>query len=221
MREVVLDTETTGLSPKSHRVVEIGCVELVNSIPSGREFHTYLRPDDDYMPSEAFAIHGISQEFLRDKPRFAEVVDDFLGFLDGARLVAHNAEFDVGFLNAELARVEHPPLTGEVLDTIRLARRQFPGSPASLDALCQRFGVDASIRDKHGALLDAHLLAEVYMELVGARRLGLDIVAETRAEAGPVIHRKRREPRPHSASTTELAAHEAFLAGITDPVWNC
>lgn len=220
MREVVLDTETTGLDPKTHRVVEIGCVELVNSIPTGREFHTYLRPDDDYMPSEAFNIHGISQEFLRDKPRFPEVASDLLAFLDGARLVAHNAEFDIGFLNAELARAEYPPLAGEVLDTVRLARRKFPGSPANLSALCERFGVDASAREKHGALLDAHLLVEVYVELAGTRQPGLGIVVEARAEAGPAVHRERREPRPHAATAGELAAHRAFLAGISEPVWN-
>lgn len=220
MREVVLDTETTGLSPKTSRVVEIGCVELVNAIPTGREFHTYLRPDDDYMPAEAFAIHGISQEFLQDKPLFADVVSELLAFLDGARLVAHNADFDIGFLNAELARLELPPLAGEVVDTVRLARRKFPGAAANLNALCERFGIDISGRETHGALLDANLLVEVYLELSGGRQPGLDISVRQTAAAGPVVRRKRREPRPHAAGDAELAAHRAFLKELSSPVWD-
>ena len=178
MREVVFNTETTGLNSKTNRIVEIGCVELVNSIPSGREFHTYLRPDDECMPADALEIHGLSQEFLSDKPRFSEVVTELLEFLDGACLVAHNASFDVSFLNAELERVDYPPFAGEVLDTVRLARRKYPGSSVSLDALCDRFGINLSARKKHGALLDAHLLSEVYMELTGNRQPSLEIIQE-------------------------------------------
>lgn len=220
MREVILDTETTGLDPKQNRVVEIGCIELVNSIATGREYHTYIRPDDDYMPAEAFAVHGISQEFLSDKPRFGEIVKDFLAFLEHGRIVAHNAEFDMGFLNAELLRVGYPPLAFEVLDTMRVARRKYPGSSVSLDALCERFGVDASGREKHGALLDAYLLAEVYVELLGTRQPGLDISVSREVATGPVRIRAYREPRGHAASTTELANHKKFLAELTEPIWN-
>ena len=218
MRDIVLDTETTGLDARRHRVIEVGCVELVNTIPTGRTFHRYIKPDDDYIPAEAFAVHGISQEFLSDKPLFAEIAEDLLAFLDGGRVVAHNADFDVGFLNAEFARADRPPLASEILDTVRLARRRFPGSSVSLDALCDRFGVDKTAREKHGALLDAQLLAEVYAELSGSRQPGLGLSVVERPVAP--VHRQRREPRPHSATAQELAAHAAFVANLSDAVWN-
>jgi DNA polymerase-3 subunit epsilon len=218
MRDIVLDTETTGLNAQRHRVIEVGCVELVNTIPTGRTFHRYVRPDDDYIPAEAFAVHGISEEFLRDKPLFADIAEDLVAFLEGGRVVAHNAEFDVGFLNAEFARLDRSPIAGEILDTVRLARRRFPGSPVSLDALCDRFGVDKTAREKHGALLDAQLLAEVYAELSGSHQpvLGLSV---TERPAAPVL-RTHREPRPHGATAGELAAHAAFVAGLSEAVWS-
>ena len=218
MREIVLDTETTGLDPASgHRVVEIGCVELINTIPSGREFHKYLNPQR-IMPMAAQAVHGLTDEFLRDKALFADIAQEFLDFIDGARVIAHNAEFDIGFLNSELARLDRPPIAAEVIDTVRLARRRFPGAPANLDALCERFGIDKSARTKHGALLDAQLLAEVYLELSGGRQpdLALAVMATTTVV---VVRRELRPARPHAASPEELAAHTAFLAKVKEPIW--
>ena len=175
MREIVLDTETTGLDPfDGHRIVEIGCVELVNCIPTGRVWHCHLNPERD-VPYAAFEVHGLSLEFLRDKPRFAELADDMLAFIEGAMLVMHNAAFDFGFLNAELDRLARPPLRWDrVVDTLALARRRHPGAPCSLDALCKRYGIDLSEREKHGALLDCRLLARVYAELVGGHQTRLD-----------------------------------------------
>jgi len=217
VREIVLDTETTGLDPASDRVVEIGCVELINSIPTGREFHKYVNPQK-MMPYAAQAVHGITDEFLRDKPLFAEVAEELLTFLDGARVVAHNADFDMGFLNSELARLDHPPLAGDVIDTVRLARRRYPGAPASLDALLDRFAIDRTARAKHGALLDAQLLAEVYLELIGGRQPDLALaVSETTGVL--LVRREPRAARPHAASPEELAAHAAFLAKIKEPIW--
>lgn len=218
-RDIILDTETTGLDPRRHRVIEIGGIELRNFIPTGREFHRYVRPDDDYMPAEALAVHGITREFLSDKPRFSDVVEPLLSFLDGARIVAHNVEFDIGFLNAELTRIDFPPLACDVVDSVRLARRKYPGSPASLDALCERFGIDTSARETHGALVDAKLLLEVYLELVGGRQpnLGLTVVP---GDSRPVARRERRTPRPHAPTPAELAAHATFLIGIAKPIWN-
>jgi DNA polymerase-3 subunit epsilon len=222
MREIILDTETTGLDPASgHRVVEIACLELINHLPSGRRYQTYLNPDRE-MPDEAFRIHGLTTRFLSDKPRFADVVEELLAFIDGAPLVIHNAEFDIGFLNAELKLCGKPAMAASAaVDTVLLARRKFPGSPASLDALCRRFNIDNSARELHGALLDAELLAEVYLELIGGRQAGLDLAqAETLAAAalaatsGPV-----RPPRPHTASAEELAAHEALLDKLKQPLW--
>jgi DNA polymerase-3 subunit epsilon len=222
VREVILDTETTGLDPASgHRVVEIACLELINHLPSGRRYQTYLNPDRD-MPDDAFRIHGLTARFLADKPRFADVVEEFLAFIDGAPLVIHNAEFDIGFLNAELKLAGRPPLAaGGAVDTVLLARRKFPGSPASLDALCRRFNIDNSARELHGALLDAELLAEVYLELVGGRQAGLDLAqgealaaAAMIAAGGPV-----RPARPHGPSPEEEAAHEALLDKIKQPLW--
>ncbi len=224
MREIALDTETTGLDPGSgHRVVEIGCVELVNHFPSGREFHTYLNPERD-MPAGAFEVHGLSAEFLADKPLFAAIVDQFMAFIEDAPLVIHNAEFDLKFLNAELARLDRPILErGRTVDTLALARRKFPGAQASLDALCRRFEIDTSARDKHGALLDAQLLASVYLELSGGRQPSLGLGAGAAQAAGAPGAagggRTPRPPRPHAPSAEELAAHDAFVARLKDPVW--
>ncbi|HZT17757.1 MAG TPA: DNA polymerase III subunit epsilon [Dongiaceae bacterium] len=222
MREIVLDTETTGLDPTAgHRIVEIGCLELVNHLPSGRHFHRYFNPGRD-IPEDAFAVHGLSAAFLAGKPRFAESVEELLAFIDGAPLVIHNAEFDLRFLNAELALLGLPPLdAARSVDTLLLARRKFPGSPCSLDALCRRFNIDNSGRELHGALLDAELLAEVYLELIGGRQAGLDLVqaevlaaAAVAAASGPV-----RPPRPHAPSAEELAAHAAMLDRLRQPLW--
>jgi DNA polymerase-3 subunit epsilon len=202
-------------------VVEIACLELINHLPSGRRYQTYLNPDRD-MPDDAFRIHGLTTRFLSDKPRFADVVEELLAFIDGAPLVIHNAEFDIGFLNAELKLCGKQALAGSAaVDTVLLARRKFPGSPASLDALCRRFNIDNSKRELHGALLDAELLAEVYLELIGGRQAGLDLAqAETlaaaalAAAAGPA-----RAPRPHVPSADELAAHDALLDKLKQPLW--
>jgi DNA polymerase-3 subunit epsilon len=222
MREVVLDTETTGLDPATgHRVVEIACIELVNHIPTQRRFQCYLNPERD-MPEDAFRVHGLSADFLSDKPTFADVVESFLEFVGDARLVIHNAEFDLGFLNAELLRAGRPALDqGRAVDTVAIARRKFPGAQASLDALCRRFEIDNSARTLHGALLDAQLLAEVYLELIGGREPGLDLGrAVGRAEASVAMaNRPVRPPRPHGPSEAERAAHAALLDRIADPVW--
>jgi DNA polymerase III subunit epsilon len=223
LREIVLDTETTGLDPGSgHRIVEVACLELINHIPSGRRFQRYLNPDRD-MPEDAHAIHGLSAAFLADKPRFGDVAAELLAFIDGAPLVIHNAEFDMRFLNAELARLEQPLLAShQAVDTLQLARRKFPGSPASLDALCKRFNIDNSARELHGALLDAELLAEVYLELIGGRQAGFDLVqAEARAAAASASQVQIRPPRILDApSIEELAAHAALLTRLKQPLWN-
>lgn len=226
MREIVLDTETTGLDPEAgHRVVEIGCVELLNHLPTGRHWRVYLNPERD-MPEEAFRVHGLSSDFLADKPRFAEVVDEFLAFVGDARLVIHNAEFDLRFLEAELRRLGRPGLErARAVDTVQIARRKFPGAQASLDALCRRFGVDNSGRSLHGALLDCQLLAEVYLELIGGRQPELAVAAVTvttvtTIEAPRLAQREVRAPRPHAPSEAELAAHAAMLATIKDALWN-
>ena len=222
MREIVFDTETTGLDPAAgHRVVEIGCVELINHMPTGETRQWYVNPQRD-MPEEAFNVHGLSEAFLSDKPLFAAVVDDFLNFVDGAMLIAHNANFDMRFLNAELAALDRPNLPKDkVLDTIALARRKIFGAQYSLDALCRRFQIDLSARGKHGALLDAELLAEVYLELIGGRQPGLVLAhdsSENTAVARPE-DRKSRPPRPHAPSVEEDAAHRAFMAKIKNPIW--
>lgn len=221
MREISLDTETTGLDPKGgHRVVEIGCVELANHVPTGREFHSYINPERD-MPAGAFEIHGLSAEFLKSKPRFSEVADAFLAFIGDDRLVIHNAAFDLGFLNAELERLGRDPLSpARTVDTVQLARRKHPGAPANLDALCRRFAIDTSGRDRHGALLDAQLLAEVYLQLRGGRQPGLALAAGA-VEAGAATTKMAaaRPARPHAPSEAELAAHDAFVDGITNPIW--
>lgn len=216
MREIVLDTETTGLDPlNGDRVVEIGCVELLNRIPTGTSYHVYINPERD-MPEAAFRVHGLSSEFLSDKPRFAEVADEFLAFIDEDALVIHNAAFDMGFLNAELAKIGRPKIGRErVVDTLMLARRKNPGGQASLDALCARYGIDNSKRTKHGALLDSEILAEVYLELLGGRQasLGLSqLSAEARARGAKAA--ERRTPLKPRLTEAEVKAHLAFVGSL-------
>ncbi|MBM3606148.1 MAG: DNA polymerase III subunit epsilon [Alphaproteobacteria bacterium] len=225
MREIVLDTETTGFDAEgSDRIVEIGALELLNHLPTGRTFHVYINPERS-MPKEAFDVHGLGDDFLRDKPKFAEVAEGFIDFIgNDARLVIHNASFDMKFLNAELRRAGHPVLpSSRALDTLMLAREKFPGSPATLDALCRRFGVDNSGRELHGALLDSELLAEVYLELIGGRQpdLVLDQPGQQAARQPGVDGQLRpRPPRPRSLPTrltaAEAEAHAAFVAKLGD-----
>ena len=222
MREIVLDTETTGLDPaEGHRVIEIACLELMNHVPTGVTFQRHVNPERE-MPDDALEVHGITAAFLADKPRFAEIAEDLLAFLGSAPLVIHNAEFDLKFLNVELARVGLPPLPPErAIDTLLLARRRFPGAQASLDALCRRFEIDTSARVKHGALVDCDLLAQVYLELLGGRQPVLGLAAEflgsAKAGAG---ERPVRPARPHAPDAAELAAHGAMVARLKDPVWS-
>jgi len=230
MREIVFDTETTGLSPAGgDRMVEIGCVEMFNRVETGRTFHSYFNPGRP-MPSEAEAVHGLSDRFLSDKPGFHERCEELLEFIGDSPMVAHNASFDFGFINHELGQCGRPLVcTSRMIDTLVLARQKFPGAKHSLDALCTRFGVDRSQRIKHGALLDAQLLAQVYVELTGGRQIGLTLVAElvegpgivaaSASEATPVAI-VVRPARPHSPTDEELARHAAFMAGIADPIWN-
>jgi DNA polymerase-3 subunit epsilon len=229
MREIVFDTETTGLSPGGgDRIVEIGCVELFNRVETGRTFHSYFNPGRP-MPSEAEQVHGLSDRFLSDKPNFHERCEELLEFIGDSPLVAHNAAFDFGFVNHELGSCGRPPVcTSRMVCTLTLARQKFPGAKHSLDALCTRFGVDRSQRIKHGALLDAQLLAQVYVELTGGRQIGLSLVAELiggesalggESGAAPTAVTVR-PPRPHAPSEAELARHAAFVAGIADPIWN-
>jgi len=225
MREIVLDTETTGLDPaQGHRLVEVGCIELLNRIPTGATFHAYLNPERQ-VPAEAFAIHGLSSEFLNDKPRFVEIVEDFLGFIGDAPLVIHNAAFDHGFLNAELKRVERVLIARErLVDTLLLARRKHPAGPNRLDDLCARYGIDNSRRSKHGALLDAEILAEVYLELIGARQaqLGLAESVERRGTGrdGAVTLRQRTVALLPRLSDADREAHREFVATLgANAVW--
>ena len=220
MREVVLDTETTGLSPKSgDRIVEIGCVELVNHLPTGEYFHEYINPERD-MPEQAQAVHGLSEEFLSDKPLFADVSKAFDDFIGSSPMIIHNAEFDLGFLNAERDRLDFEPIPMDrAIDTVQMARRKFPGSQASLDALCRRFQIDISDRDVHGALKDAKLLAEVYLELIGGRQQGMELAAETTI-AATALEKNSRPPRPHAPSPAEEAVHAKFLEKLNQPIWN-
>ena len=227
MREIVFDTETTGLSfGGGDRLVEIGCVELVNRVETGRTFHAYYHPERG-MPAEAFAVHGLSETFLSDKPLFAAGVADLLEFLAEAPLVAHNAGFDFAFLNGELVRCGCPPVCTRTrfVDTLQIARTRHPGAKHSLDALCGRYGIDRSHRVLHGALLDAQLLAQVYVELLGGRQIGLGladdraVVAVAAASVQAPTERPLRPARVFAASAGELAAHAAFLSGITDPIW--
>jgi DNA polymerase-3 subunit epsilon len=219
MREIVLDTETTGLDPhQGHRIVEIGCVELLNHFPTGRTYQAYFNPERT-MPTEAFEVHGLSDEFLADKPVFAECVEELVAFLADSPLIIHNASFDMGFLNSELERVDWRPLPNDrATDTVQLARKKFPGAPANLDALCRRFQIDLTDRALHGALKDARLLAEVYLELLGGRQPGLKLVSI--ANHAAVLRSDRdRAPRLCAPTQEEHAAHAAFLEKITDPVW--
>jgi DNA polymerase-3 subunit epsilon len=224
MREIVFDTETTGLNPlQGDRLVEIGCIELVNRIPTGNTFHRYLNPERD-IPAEAFAVHGLSMEFLSSHPLFAAVADEFLDFIGDAPLVAHNGFFDLGFINAELGRVQKPVLGRErIVDTLLLARRKHPGGNNKLDDLCARYKIDNSRRTKHGALLDAELLAEVYIELTGARQalLGLASVTISATRSGQqAALRPRPAPLPSRVTDGERDAHRAFVATLGEsPVW--
>ena len=229
MREIVFDTETTGLSPAvGDRIVEIGCVELFNRVETGKTFHAYFNPDRP-MPSEAEAVHGLTDRFLSDKPGFHERCEELLEFIGDSPMVAHNAAFDFGFINHELGQCGRPLVcASRMVCTLTLARQKFPGAKHSLDALCTRFGVDRSQRIKHGALLDAQLLAQVYVELTGGRQIGLTLVAElidgegvapARDAAAPVTL-TIRPPRPHGPTEAELARHAAFLGRIADPIWS-
>lgn len=234
-REIVFDTETTGMDPAAgHRIVEIGCVEVVDLIPTGKVWHHYLNPERD-VPPEVVAVHGLTEEFLSDKPVFAQVFADLLDFIGhDTRLVAHNAGFDMKFLNAELRAVGHPGIKpARVVDTLAIVREKFPGSPASLDALCKRFEVDNTGRDLHGALLDAQLLAEVYLALMGGRQRGLGFEDQERKKTNqnpsatlsaeePVLPTEKktlRQRRVFVPSDEEIAAHEKMIASLTDPLW--
>jgi DNA polymerase III subunit epsilon len=226
MREIVLDTETTGLDAlRGDRLVEIGCVEMFNRMPTGQTFHRHINPERE-MPAEAFAVHGLSTEFLRAKPLFAEVVDDFLEFIADAPLVIHNASFDVSFINAELDRIKRPPIARErLVDTLLLARRKHPGVSNRLDDLCSRYAIDNSRRTKHGALLDAELLAEVYIDLIGARQSQLVLASESReiriGISSEMPRRQREVPLAPRVTDTAREAHRAFIATLGDkPIWN-
>jgi len=227
MREIVFDTETTGLDPQSgDRLVEIGCIEMLNRVPTGAVFHAYFNPERS-MPAEAEAVHGLSSAFLADKPRFAEHAGELLDFLGDSPLVAHNAGFDFGFLNAELAMCQRPPVDrSRMVDTVAIARRKHPGAKLSLDALCSRYGIDRSHRVRHGALLDAELLAQLYVELMGGRQIGLELAAEVAVIQSPatvpVMPAKARGLRParaHAPSAEELARHAAFVKAINGAIW--
>jgi len=226
MREIILDTETTGLDPlRGDRLVEIGCVEILNRMPTGQTFHRHLNPERD-MPAEAFAVHGLSGEFLADKPLFAEVVEEFLEFIGDAPLVIHNASFDIGFINAELDRIKRPAISREqLIDTLLLARRKHPGVSNRLDDLCSRYAIDNSRRTKHGALLDAELLAEVYIDLIGARQSQLVLAAESRdthaGGLGEMPRRQRAVPLAPRVTEADRAAHRDFVVTLGDrPIWN-
>ena len=230
MREIVFDTETTGLNPLGgDRIVEIGCVEMLNRLPTGQTFHVYINPERD-MPEGAFRVHGLSSEFLADKPLFSAIAADFLTFIGDSALVAHNASFDMGFINAELVRLKLPVIASErVIDTLQLARRKHPFGPNSLDALCQRYSIDNSRRTKHGALLDSEILAEVYIELTGGRQadLGLasaDTSVNEKARPRTMINRTgrtRSNPMPERLTQAELMAHRAFIATLSgEVIWN-
>lgn len=225
MREIIFDTETTGLSPAGgDRMVEIGCLELFNRVETGRTFHAYFNPERP-MPTEAEAVHGLSDTFLSDKPCFPDKVDELLEFIGDSPLIAHNAAFDFGFLNHELQRCARDPICmSRMIDTLMLARSKHPGAKHSLDALCTRFGVDRSHRVKHGALLDAQLLAQVYVELTGGRQIGLSLghgsgTIEVEVVATVQIERIVREPRPHAPSEEERTRHRSFIERLTSPLW--
>lgn len=227
LREIVLDTETTGLDHRTgDRIIEIAAVELINHFPTAAAYHTYVNPERE-VPESAFAVHGIASNFLLDKPKFAEVAKGFIDFVGDATLIIHNASFDIGFLNFELGRLGLPGFTMDrVVDTLMLARRKNPGSPSSLDALCKRYQIDTSGREKHGALIDCKLLAAVYLELIGGQQATLDLASAP--VAGEPIRVGHRHPRPAMARPTplpprltaeEIAAHAAFIAGLKEPLW--
>lgn len=226
VREIVLDTETTGMDPfKGDRIIEIGAIELINHMPTGKACQLYINPERD-IPPDATAVHGITDEFVKDKPVFSQVYMEFLDFIgNDSKLVIHNAEFDMKFLNWELKEVGHKPLSWDrVIDTLVIARKKFPGSPANLDALCRRFEIDNTSRTYHGALLDSELLAEVYMELLGGRQRGLGLSDASKASdagqgAGASVEKIFREPRQFSVSKEELAAHAAMVESLDEPVW--
>lgn len=225
MREIVLDTETTGLDPlQGHRVVEIGAVELLNHIPTGETYHTFINPQRD-VPREAEAVHGISGEFLKDKPLFSQIADEFLEFIGDTMLIIHNASFDVGFLNAELGYIKRPPILYErIIDTLALAKKRHPMGPNSLDALCKRYGIDIAKRTKHGALLDSELLANVYLELVGGRQIALTLpntgkVRQLQVSNGPMLT-TRPKPLPERISSEERELHEMLVKSLgTAALW--
>jgi DNA polymerase-3 subunit epsilon len=226
MREIIFDTETTGLDPtKGERMVEIGCIEMINRVATGRTFHAYFNPGKP-MPAEAEAVHGLSDSFLSDKPHFHERAAELLEFLGDAPLVAHNAGFDFNFLNAELDICGHAPVCrSRMVDTVAIAKVRHPGAKLSLDALCTRYGIDRSHRTKHGALLDAELLAQLYVELNGGRQIGLELSAIQETAIAAVVglvHRERtfRAPRPHAANAEELARHAAFVETLKSPLWS-
>ncbi|WP_163270702.1 DNA polymerase III subunit epsilon [Chelativorans alearense] len=222
MREIIFDTETTGLDPRDDRIIELGCVELVNRFPTGRTLHCFINPDGRSVHPEAQAVHGISDADLADKPVFAAIADSFLEFVEGAKLVAHNANFDIGFVNAEFGRLGQPVVDpGRVVDTLAIARRKHPMGPNSLDALCRRYGIDNSRRTKHGALLDAELLAEVYIELIGGKQatFGLEVApqestARSLAPGTPVVPLKRERPLTPRLTAAERDAHEALVSEL-------
>ena len=225
MREIIFDTETTGLNPAGgDRLVEIGCIEMINRVETGRTYHDYFNPQRP-MPSEAEAVHGLSDIFLSDKPLFGDKVEELLEFIGDSPLVAHNASFDFGFLNHELERCARDPVClSRMIDTLVLARSKHPGAKHSLDALCTRFGVDRSQRVKHGALLDAQLLAQVYVELTGGRQIGFSLgvssaTVEIESIASVQVQRVVREPRPHAPSEEERTRHRSFIAKLTSPLW--
>jgi len=228
LREIVLDTETTGTDhAKGDRIIEIGCVELLNHIPTGKSYHVYINPECPVSPG-AFAVHGLSDEFLADKPVFAAIVEEFYEFIRDARLVIHNAAFDIGFINAEFARTGHPAIDlADVVDTLIMARRKHPGAANNLDALCSRYGIDNSKRTKHGALLDAEILAEVYIELIGGRQVGFDLTAQPAKGSGSAVRidasaPREAKPRPMISRLTdaERAAHAAFVEQLgANAVW--
>jgi DNA polymerase-3 subunit epsilon len=229
MREIVMDTETTGLDPRTgDRIVEIGGVELINHIPTGQTYHVYINPERS-MPREAFDVHGLSAEFLKDKPKFSDVADGFIRFIEDATLVIHNAPFDIGFLNAELGRLGKPAIPWDhVIDTLALAKRRHPAGPNSLDALCSRYGIDNSRRVNHGALLDSELLAEVYIELIGGKQAALGLgdagglaAAATLSLVPVAAVRQRPQALPSHLSVDEIARHQAFVTKMgAGAIWN-
>jgi len=221
MREIVLDTETTGFRQnEGDRIVEIGCIELINHVATGKTYHQYINPERS-IPDEAYSVHGLSEEFLSDYPIIADVIDGFIEFIgEKAPLIIHNAEFDLRFLNAELKSLERPPIPmTRAIDTVQMARSKFPGAPANLDALCRRFSIDNSSRTLHGALLDAQLLSEVYLELVGGKQPNFELTSKKENENGGTLIKKHKKRRPHSASDQEENAHAEFLEEIKNPLW--